>query len=103
MGKLSTALVTGANGALGQAVVDRFVREGIPVIGTAHRGKGADRPGLRWLALDLSDASQVEREIGGLLRSGTRIDAWIHCAGGFRFAMLEETSDEDFEFLFKAN
>lgn len=95
-------LVTGAAGALGQAVVDRFIKNGDEVVGTSTSPTNPDKPGLRWLTADLSDARQVETAVGGLAKAG-RIDAWVNCAGGFRYASIDETSDADFEFLFKAN
>lgn len=103
MGKISTVLITGASGALGQAVVERFLREGTQVIGTSQHREKSTRTGMSWLELDLSDPAQVDERIGGLARAGRRIDACVHCAGGFRYAPVEETSDADFEFLFKAN
>jgi 3-oxoacyl-[acyl-carrier protein] reductase len=98
MAKFGTVLITGAAGALGGAVVDRFLKEGIEVVGTSLDGSGPSKKGLRWIDLDLSDSRQVTEKLAGLA-----VDAWINCAGGFRYAPVEETSDADFEFLFKAN
>lgn len=92
-------MVTGAEGALGGAVVARFLQNGCEVLGSYHRAPGADRPGLKWLKLDLGDAQAV-RAAGAELR---RVDAWVHCAGGFRWARADEISDADLDFLISAN
>jgi NAD(P)-dependent dehydrogenase (short-subunit alcohol dehydrogenase family) len=91
--------VTGAEGVLGGAVAARFLENGCEVLGTYHRAPGPERPGLTWLKLDLGDVQGV-RAAGAELR---RADAWIHCAGGFRWAKAEEATDADLEFLISAN
>jgi NAD(P)-dependent dehydrogenase (short-subunit alcohol dehydrogenase family) len=94
-----TVFVTGAEGALGSAVVERFLQGGCQVIGSYHSHPGPERAGLRWLRLDLADAKAV-RAAGPELR---QVDAWIHCAGGFRWAKADEIGDADLEFLIAAN
>ena len=94
-----TIFVTGAEGALGSAVVTKFLQAGCTVIGSYQRQPGADRPGLRWLQLDLSDAKAVRAANSEL----SKVDAWIHCAGGFRWAKADEVTDSDIEFLIAAN
>jgi NAD(P)-dependent dehydrogenase (short-subunit alcohol dehydrogenase family) len=96
---LKKVLVTGAEGALGSVVADRFLSSGSKVLGTFHRSAGPDRPGLQWLRLDLGDVQAV-RAAREELRS---VDGWIHCAGGFRWAKADEIGDGDIDFLMSAN
>jgi NAD(P)-dependent dehydrogenase (short-subunit alcohol dehydrogenase family) len=69
------------------------------VIGTYHSKAGPARAGLEWVQADLGKPTSV-RGIAGKIRSA---DAWIHCAGGFRWAKAEDVRDEDIDFLIDAN
>jgi NAD(P)-dependent dehydrogenase (short-subunit alcohol dehydrogenase family) len=80
-------------------VTERFLQAGCEVLGSFHRHSGPDRPGLRWIQLDLGDAAAV-RAAGPRLR---KVDAWVHCAGGFRWAKADEVKDADIDFLMSAN
>jgi NAD(P)-dependent dehydrogenase (short-subunit alcohol dehydrogenase family) len=94
-----SVFITGAEGALGSAVTERFLQGGCQVIGSYHRKAGPDRAGLRWIQMDLADAVSV-RAAGAEIR---KADAWIHCAGGFRWAKADQVSDADIGFLMDAN
>jgi NAD(P)-dependent dehydrogenase (short-subunit alcohol dehydrogenase family) len=95
-----TVLVTGAEGALGGFVAKRFLAGGYRVVGTHHpAGRPGSEPGVQWLAMSLADPASVRE---GLKAAGD-VDALAHCAGGFRYAELGATSDEDFNFLVDAN
>lgn len=97
-----TVLVTGARGALGSVVAARFAKVGCNVIGTfdprAHAESGDS--GIQWVGMDLADADSIR---AGLARVSTPVEAWVHCAGGFRFAFADEVSAEDVAFLLDAN
>ena len=53
-----TALITGATGGLGGAVVDRFAREGWSVLGVDKR-PSEDRENVRFVEADLCDEEIV--------------------------------------------
>lgn len=99
--KIETVLVTGAEGALGRVVATKFAQAGCKVIGThAPRVSLSALPqleGVRWLAVDLADSVALRGKFN------EPIDAVIHCAGGFRYAKLDETGDADLDFLIDAN
>lgn len=93
-------LVTGATGALGSAVVEKFVAKGDAVVGVHtpdHRPSARD--GVEWLAADLTQRNSVNEMFA---RAG-ELDAVVHCAGGFRYAMADAISTEDFRFLVALN
>jgi NAD(P)-dependent dehydrogenase (short-subunit alcohol dehydrogenase family) len=95
-----TVFVTGAEGALGGIVARRFLGGGYRVLGTHHAaGRPGSEPGVQWIAMNLGDPASVRE---GLKTAGA-VDVLAHCAGGFRYAELEATSDADFEFLLDAN
>ncbi|MCM2277129.1 MAG: SDR family NAD(P)-dependent oxidoreductase [Oligoflexia bacterium] len=92
-------LVTGASGALGSQVVQRFLSAGNTVVGLARkapRDREAAGPS-EWIELDAGDAAGVNARVP------EEFDVLVHCAGGFRFGKIGELSTEDFEFLLNAN
>lgn len=58
------ALVAGALGIIGRAAVERLVADGFEVIGLSRRQ--ATLPGARLIAVDLADAADAGRKLGGL-------------------------------------
>ena len=106
-------LVTGAKGALGKAVVDRFAKTGAVVIGTdievssgpAQQDflQDADQSNLYWTKSNLTNIESVKNLKKKVSNGGFEIEKIVHCAGGFRFQMIDETSDEDISFLVDLN
>lgn len=104
----SLTLVTGATGALGSAVLERLLREPQTGAGPDLIALTLDKPGMshprnRWEVCNVADRAQV----AGLwerLRTENRVpQAVIHCAGGFRYASVAETTDADWDFLIGTN
>ncbi|MBY0472368.1 SDR family NAD(P)-dependent oxidoreductase [bacterium] len=97
-----SALITGAEGALGNHVVNRFLKGGCQVFGTYRPGQALpplQNSALHWLPLELSKAASVKEGLAPAAES----DVLIHCAGGFRFSLVDQVSDQDLEFLIDAN
>lgn len=103
-------VITGASGALGGQLVERLVRYGVNVVGWDINAPG---PGslvqdervrtLRWSNVDVTDAGAVESALGTVEDEVGAIDAFIHCAGGFRWSKIDEISTEDIDFLIDLN
>lgn len=93
-------LITGATGALGAAVVARFVSAG-DVVFAVHtpNQKPAAIEGVEWIGADLTQKKSVNELFAKL----EGLDAVIHCAGGFRYGMIDAISAEDFRFLVALN
>ncbi|MBL7714554.1 MAG: SDR family oxidoreductase [Bdellovibrionales bacterium] len=101
-----TVLVTGAAGGLGRAVIEKFLKQGWTVLGTYYQSEPTDLKGverLHWYDLDVSEPHAVHRAIDEMEKEHGPIQALVHCAGGFRYSRIEETADEDIEFLLNAN
>ncbi len=103
-------LITGATGALGRAVVARFVAAGAPVLAAARdRGAlaalaAAAPPGaVAVRAADLTDAAAVAELFDLAGGADGAPPAVAHLAGGFRFARLADTADADWRFLVGVN
>lgn len=105
-----TVLVTGAAGALGSTILKRFSQENIQLI-AFDRSTGdsneltphSELPDARLLRVELADPQSVRNAFRTLDEAGVRVDGLAHCAGGFRYAEIENTSDEDIDFLVNAN
>lgn len=94
---MSTALVTGAAGGLGRAVVDQLLHDGWRVIGVDRREWTDER--ITPVIADLSLEAQAGPAISGL---GT-VDALIACAGVTAGSPAHETAEEDWHAVLDAN
>ncbi len=103
-------VVTGASGALGSEMMERFVRYGDSVVGWDIDAPG---PGslvrderkrtLYWMNVDVTDAGVVDDAVDTVEQEIGPIDAFIHCAGGFRWSHIDKISARDIDFLVDLN
>lgn len=98
----SITLVTGANGNLGNAVVQLLESSGRDV---ARVQSGKLFVGAAALAeIDLGDLPSVRRAFASLVETGVSLAAIVHTVGAFRSGRsLPETPDADFVELFQTN
>jgi NAD(P)-dependent dehydrogenase (short-subunit alcohol dehydrogenase family) len=95
------ALVTGASGGIGFAVVERLVKAGRRVVAsgrdTARLAElAASNPGqIEILAADLSGAGAAEALFARALQASARIDELVCSAGVVRYAPVGQVSEED--------
>jgi NAD(P)-dependent dehydrogenase (short-subunit alcohol dehydrogenase family) len=95
-----TALITGATGGLGRAVVDTFAAEGWGVVGVDKRD-AENRENVRYVVADLFDQADVER---ALAEAGDGLRAVVNLVGGFaQGGRVHETPIEEFERQFTLN
>lgn len=95
-----TALITGATGGLGGAVVERFAAEGWDVVGVDKR-PGEDREHVRFLQADLFDQAEVERAVA---QAGDDLQAVVNLVGGYaQGGRVHETPIDEFERQFTLN
>ncbi len=105
-----TIVVTGACGALGEAVIGQFAQYGDQVIGwdVDAPGPGAlvddeRRNTMHWMNVDVSDPGVVADAVDTVRQEIGEIDVVIHCAGGFRWSHVDELSTQDIDFLVDVN
>jgi len=94
-------LITGASGVLGLSVIERYSFSGDQVVGAYHSSGvpvSKSSQSIRWVQVDLANSEAVRSAF-----ATDEFDIWIHCAGGFRFGMIEDLRDEDLEFLIDVN
>ncbi len=95
------ALVTGGSGALGQAIVHRFLRDGdtvcVPYIVDAERTRleasldAATKPRVMLERCDVTDDTAMARLAGAVVERHRRIDVLVTGVGGFAGGGLVET------------
>ncbi len=93
---MKQALVTGAGGNLGRAVVDEFLKAGYEVTGTLT-ARETD-PGLEHfegIEVDLLDEEKTILQIDDILKKKGRIDAAVLTVGGFAMGSIKDTSGSD--------
>ncbi|HNO99923.1 MAG TPA: SDR family NAD(P)-dependent oxidoreductase, partial [Ferruginibacter sp.] len=89
------AIITGASGNMGQAVVQKFVAEGYQVIGTVTQQDAAlSRFGaaVEQVVVDLSDEPAAAAFVEKAIARYGRIDAAVLTVGGFAMGSIADTS-----------
>lgn len=99
------AVVKGASGALGRAIVDAFVARGDHVVAVSRRpDSSAGLPsGVEHEAVDVSDAAQVEALWDRLEERGARPRWLVNAVGGYRRGTVSETDPADLRFMHSLN
>jgi NAD(P)-dependent dehydrogenase (short-subunit alcohol dehydrogenase family) len=96
-------IVTGAAGALGEAVADRLCEVGSRVA-LVDLIEGKQRPHSTWIrAADLADPEEALKAIGGAAKWLGSIDALVHLVGGFEWKLVGDTTLADWRTLYSAN
>lgn len=102
---MKTAIVTGAAGNLGQAVVDKFLSEGYKVIGTAIHKKpdAADKPGFEKIEVDLMNEDSSRQFVESVISKHGQIDVAVLTVGGFAMGKIADTKTSDVLFQYRLN
>jgi NAD(P)-dependent dehydrogenase (short-subunit alcohol dehydrogenase family) len=103
-------LITGAAGALGRSVVQRFVDGGDPVLAVdaneaalAELTDLAPSDILSVRRVNLADSGEVERLFDDAERTSGIPSAVVHLVGGFRWARFADLTDKDWSYLVTLN
>lgn len=104
---MKTAIVTGASGNLGQAVIEKFINEGYMVVGTVLStdiGKTTypeDR--LETVAINLANEDDAKRFVDAVIGKHGSIDVAVFTVGGFAMGKIAETTTGDILKQFRLN
>lgn len=79
------AVVTGASGSMGSAIVQRFVKEGMDVVGVVRKSTASESetPHLKYLEGDLSFEEDVHRVFADAEKRLGGLDILVNAVGGF--------------------
>jgi NAD(P)-dependent dehydrogenase (short-subunit alcohol dehydrogenase family) len=102
---MKTAIVTGASGNLGQAVVNKLLKEGYQVTGTVH-SKNSSTPEhqqFEKVIVDLGDEEKSRQLVESVFAKYKRIDVEVLTVGGFAAAKIADTTTADILAQYKLN
>lgn len=102
-----TAIVTGASGNMGQAVVKKFLAEGYHVVGTIIPNDPVpfdiEDAKLEKVIVDLMDETDSEKFVQGVIAKHGTVDAVVLTVGGFAMGKISETKTADIHKQYKLN
>src|ERR1700745_3212873 len=94
-----TAIVTGASGNLGQAVVKKFIDEGYFVVGTIVPDDPAQinfpEDKFKKIVVDLMNEEDAQRFIDNVVTNRGSVDAAVLTVGGFAMGKIADTKTAD--------
>jgi 3-oxoacyl-[acyl-carrier protein] reductase len=98
-------LVTGANGALGSAVVQHLLELGATVAGTARNANQflPANPNFSPIFADLASSAGASEAVNAVLGRSSKIDGLVHTVGGFAFGGLREMPEQEWRRLCDEN
>jgi NAD(P)-dependent dehydrogenase (short-subunit alcohol dehydrogenase family) len=104
---MKTAIVTGASGNMGQAVIKKFIDEGYKVIGTIIPNDPVpiDFPEdkLEKIVVDLMNEDDSEKFVANVVSKYGSVDAAVLTVGGFAMGSIAETKTSDIAKQYKLN
>jgi NAD(P)-dependent dehydrogenase (short-subunit alcohol dehydrogenase family) len=102
---MKTAIVTGAAGNLGQAVVNKFLAEGYKVVGTVNRKtqETAGDPSFEKIEVDLMNEEKARQFVESTIAKYKTIDVAVLTVGGFAMGKIVDTKTSDVVAQYKLN
>lgn len=104
---MKTAIVTGASGNMGQAVITKFMAEGYFVIGAVPPN---DKIQINFptdkfekIVVDLGDEDASQKFVESVTAKYNNVDAAVLTVGGFAMGSIEETKTSDILNQYKLN
>ena len=92
------AIVTGASGNMGQAVVKKFLAEGYHVAGTIVPNDPArldiQDKNFEAIVVDLMNEDASQAFVESVVEKNGRVDAAVLTVGGFAMGKVEETKEK---------
>lgn len=104
---MKTAIITGATGNMGQAVVRKFITEGYKVIGTVVPGDAVlmDFPGESFekVVVDLTSEEDSQKFVETIIAKYGSVEAAVLTVGGFAMGKIADTKTSDLIKQYKLN
>lgn len=104
---MKTAIVTGASGNLGQAVVKKFINEGFKVIGTVVQNDpmpvNFPASSFEKVVVDLMNEDDSAKFVAEVISKYGSVDAAVLTVGGFAMGKIADTKTADIYKQYKLN
>ncbi len=104
---MKTAIVTGASGNMGQAVIKKFIDEGYKVVGTIIPNDPVPiefpEDKLEKVVVDLMNEDDSEKFVTNIISKYGSVDAAVLTVGGFAMGSVAETKTSDIAKQYKLN
>ncbi|MFC1406943.1 MULTISPECIES: SDR family NAD(P)-dependent oxidoreductase [Streptacidiphilus] len=97
------AIITGAGGGIGSALVTAYLGLGYAVVATSRAVPRSADPQLLALSADLAEAGAGERIVAAAMDRFGRIDTLVNCAGVYIGKPFTDYTDEDFDRIVGVN
>ena len=98
-------LVTGAAGGIGSEVVRAFAEAGSTVVATdlGETNPFAGQPGISYARYDVTSRRQTDEIAARIVREHGKIDALVLCAGSIANTAIADSTDEEWESIWRVN
>src|SRR5262245_48641890 len=104
---MKTAIITGASGNLGQAVIKKFLAEGFTVVGTVIPNDpvaiNIQEPAFEPVIVDLMSEESSQQFVANIVGKHQQIDVAVLTVGGFAMGKIAETKSADVLKQYKLN
>ncbi|MBP6180899.1 SDR family oxidoreductase [Flavobacterium sp.] len=102
---MKNIIITGTSRGIGYELALQFAKAGHQVLAISRKIPQAllGNENITCLSIDLSNESELEKVQDFLSKSWKQIDAVVHNAGSLLLKPFSETSQEDFENIYKVN
>jgi NAD(P)-dependent dehydrogenase (short-subunit alcohol dehydrogenase family) len=103
---MASLIITGANGNLGVAVVNRLLKDGYNIIAASGHGRVGnlqDHKNLDSRQVDLSDEDQARNFVKTVLQLSPDIQAAVLLVGGFAMGKLADTNKAELDKMISLN
>src|SRR5687768_10336043 len=104
---MKTAIITGASGNMGQAVVKKFIEEGYKVVGTIvpNDPVPVDFPADKFekVVVDLMNEDASQKFVTDQISKYGSVDVAVLTVGGFAMGSVTETKTSDIAQQYKLN
>ena len=98
---MKTAIITGANGNLGNAAVKKFINEGYFVAGTVlhddHPKSDFSKASFEKMVVNLDDEKDAEKFVKKVITKHKNIDVAVLTVGGFAMGSIADTASDDIQ------
>ena len=102
---MKNIIITGTSRGIGYELALQFANAGHNVLAISRKTPQAliDHQNISCLSVDLSDESQLDKVVTFLSSTWKNVDAIIHNAGSLLLKPFSETTQKDFEDIYKVN